>query len=222
MRFGTRWAALLSLTPRRFDTALRLLLFMLLVSCALPAASAPPTTSERLQTLAQTITFDWAKTHPLAATSLGLSDEDGQLDTPSEAENARDLAMIRGWENDLASIPLDGASLTDVDDAKLLHASSPALSASTLSTRLMRRTLPRHRLRSSTRSSRSFSTCQSPARRALPRPTWPPRGRRSPIGSPARLLISPQATRWSPTRDTSMPSLATSSLRELRVSSAGR
>ena len=122
MRFGTRWAALLSLTPRRFDTALRLLLFMLLVSCALPAASAPPTTSERLQTLAQTITFDWAKTHPLAATSLGLSDEDGQLDAPSEAENARDLAMIRGWENDLASIPLDGASLADVDDAKLLHA----------------------------------------------------------------------------------------------------
>jgi len=122
MRFGTRWAALLSLTPRRFDTAPRLLLFMLLVSCALPAASAPPTTSERLQTLAQTITFDWAKTHPLAATSLGLSDEDGQLDAPSEAENARDLAMIRGWENDLASIPLDGASLADVDDAKLLHA----------------------------------------------------------------------------------------------------
>jgi hypothetical protein len=30
--------------------------------------------------------------------------------------------MIRGWENELASIPLDGASLADVDDAKLLRA----------------------------------------------------------------------------------------------------
>jgi hypothetical protein len=90
--------------------------------CALPAAAAPPTTTERLQTLAQSITFGWAKSHPLIATIQGLSDEDGKLDTPSEAENARDLATIRGWESQLASIPLDGASLTDVDDAKLLRA----------------------------------------------------------------------------------------------------
>jgi hypothetical protein len=86
----------------------------------LAAAHASPT--ERLQTLAKTITFDWAKTHPLTATFLGLSDEDGKLDTPSEAENIRDLATIRGWKQDLASIPLDGASLIDVDDAKLLRA----------------------------------------------------------------------------------------------------
>jgi hypothetical protein len=97
-----------------------MLLFALLASCAL--AAVPPTTTERLQTLAQSITFGWAKSHPLVATSLGLSDEDGQLDTPSEAENVRDLAMVRGWENELTSIPLDGASLTDVDDAKLLRA----------------------------------------------------------------------------------------------------
>ncbi len=93
-----------------------------LLAFALPAAAAPPTTTERLQTLAQSMTFGWAKTHPLTATFLGLSDEDGQLDTPSEAENARDLATIRGWKSELASIPLDGASLRDVDDAKLLRA----------------------------------------------------------------------------------------------------
>jgi Bacterial protein of unknown function (DUF885) len=122
MRFRTFMAALLSLIPQRFGFALRLLPFVLLASCALPAAAAPPTTAERLQTLAQKITFDWAKSHPLVATLVGLSDEDGQLDTPSEAENARDLAMIRGWESELASIPLDGASLVDVDDAKLLRA----------------------------------------------------------------------------------------------------
>ncbi|MFZ0520743.1 MAG: DUF885 domain-containing protein [Candidatus Acidiferrales bacterium] len=90
---------------------------------AIPAASAaPPTTSEQLQTLGRAITFDWAKTHPLTATFLGLSDEDGLLDTPSEAENARDLATIREWQRQLAAISLEGASLKDVDDAKLLRA----------------------------------------------------------------------------------------------------
>jgi hypothetical protein len=114
-------AALLPRMPQRSCPALRLLLFVLLAPCALAAAPAP-TTTERLQTLARTITFDWAKLHPLTATFLGLSDEDGQLDTPSEAENARDLVMIRGWESELASISLEGASLVDVDDAKLLRA----------------------------------------------------------------------------------------------------
>ncbi len=88
----------------------------------LPAAPAAPTPTERLQTLAQSMIFGWAKQHPLTATALGLSDYDGELDTPSEAENRRDLATIRGWESELASIPLDGASLVDVDDAKLLRA----------------------------------------------------------------------------------------------------
>jgi uncharacterized protein (DUF885 family) len=96
------------------------LAFALIAGSALPAAAA--TATERLQALAQKITFDWAKSHPLTATFLGLSDEDGQLDTPSADENARDLATIQGWESELASIPLDGASLVDADDAKLLRA----------------------------------------------------------------------------------------------------
>ena len=122
MRFSTLVGALPSRRPKRFDCGRCLLLFVLLASYPLPAASAPPTTTERLQNLAQRMTFDWAKSHPLAATSLGLSDEDGQLNTPSEAENARDLATVRGWESELASIPLEGAPLVDVDDAKLLRA----------------------------------------------------------------------------------------------------
>jgi uncharacterized protein DUF885 len=121
MQFSTCVAALLSRILRRYDSALRLLLFVLLPSFALPAAAAPATT-QSLQTLAQSITFEWAKSHPLVATTLGLSDEDGQLDTPSEAENARDLATIRRWQSELASIPLAGASLVDLDDAKLLRA----------------------------------------------------------------------------------------------------
>jgi hypothetical protein len=119
MRFGSFVAALQTPMSQLSGFALRFLLFVLLAPGALPAG---PTPTERLQTLARTITFDWAKLHPLAATFMGLSEEDGQLDTPSEAENARDLAMIRGWESELASIPLDGAPLVDVDDAKLLRA----------------------------------------------------------------------------------------------------
>ena len=95
---------------------------MLVAACVLPSASAPLTANEQLQALARTITFDWAKSHPLTATFLGLTDQDGQLDAPSLAENARDLATIQDWEKQLAAIPLEGASLADVDDAKLLRA----------------------------------------------------------------------------------------------------
>ncbi|MGA7854055.1 MAG: DUF885 domain-containing protein [Candidatus Acidiferrales bacterium] len=103
-------------------------IFVLLAPGALGAtparrlAPAQATTSEQLQTLARAMTFDWAKTHPINATFLGLSDEDGQLDTPSEAANARDLATIREWQKQLAAISLEGASLKDRDDAKLLGA----------------------------------------------------------------------------------------------------
>jgi hypothetical protein len=121
MGFSTSVKEQLSRTSVRSDLVRCLLLQVLLAWCALPAAPAP-TTSERLQTLAKSITYGWAKSHPLVATSLGLTDEDSRLDTPSEAENVRDLAMIRAWESELASIPLDGASLVDVDDAKLLRA----------------------------------------------------------------------------------------------------
>lgn len=122
MRFSKLVLSSRSRVRKRCSRAVPLLAFALLAWCALPAAAAPPTTTERLQALAQKITFDWAKSHPLTATFLGLGDEDGQLDTPSADENARDLATIQGWESELASIPLDGASLVDADDAKLLRA----------------------------------------------------------------------------------------------------
>jgi hypothetical protein len=85
-------------------------------------AGAQPTTHDQLQALARSMTFDWAKRHPLEATDLGLSDEDGQLDTPGGAENARDLATITRWERDLDAIAVAGAPLADADDAKLLRA----------------------------------------------------------------------------------------------------
>jgi uncharacterized protein (DUF885 family) len=94
----------------------------LLPCMAAAAPAAPGTTNAALQALARTITFDWAKSHPLIATSLGLEAEDGRLDAPSAAENERDLATIRRWEAELAAIHPSAASLVDSDDAKLLRA----------------------------------------------------------------------------------------------------
>jgi uncharacterized protein (DUF885 family) len=121
MRFNTFCLGPLSRLLRLCNIALCLPLLIFLAPRA-PAAPAVASTTEQIQTLAKTITFEWAKSHPLTATVLGLSDEDGQLDIPSEAKIAQDLAMIRDWQNQLASVPLQGASLVDVDDAKLLRA----------------------------------------------------------------------------------------------------
>ena len=122
MRSNRLITALFTQILRSLGAVLCVSLVAVQATVALHAATALPTTTERLQALARTMTFQWAKLHPLDATSLGLSDEDGQLDTPSEAEKARDLALIRAWENELASISLEGASLVDRDDAQLLRA----------------------------------------------------------------------------------------------------
>ncbi len=83
---------------------------------------APEAPYARLQTLAREITYSRAKTHPLVATSLGLREYDGTLDTPSRDANARDLAQIKRWEANLAAIPLNRANLMERDDAALLRA----------------------------------------------------------------------------------------------------
>jgi hypothetical protein len=85
-----------------------------------PASAAPA--GPQLQALAREMTFMWAKEHPLYATSLGLSEEDGELDVPSPATRARDLAQTRVWRKRLAGISLEGATLTERDDARLLAA----------------------------------------------------------------------------------------------------
>jgi len=121
MRLNTLAGRLLCRLDLRSDFSRDLFLAALLAGCTISASAANQTAHERIQALARAMTFDWAKSHPLNATFLGLSDEDGQLDTPSDAENAQDLVTIRAWESELASISLEGAPLVDVDDAKLLH-----------------------------------------------------------------------------------------------------
>jgi len=92
------------------------------VVAAAPTAQAGEARYDQIQVLARDMTFRWAKLHPLVATGLGISGEDGMLDAPSFAEDNRDLALIRAWEVRLAAIPVAGASRHVRDDASLLRA----------------------------------------------------------------------------------------------------
>jgi len=108
----------------------RLRLFAVALGAALlSAAPASPTFGQsptaayaRLQNLARRMTFVWAKRHPIAATELGLTDLDGELETPSAANRAADLAQIHAWQATLKAIPLKHATLVERDDALLLGA----------------------------------------------------------------------------------------------------
>jgi hypothetical protein len=85
-----------------------------------PAGTSP--VYAQLQALARDMTFVWAKRHPLFATDLGLTDEDGELETPSLANRNADIALVHTWKARLAAIPLHGATLVEHDDALLLGA----------------------------------------------------------------------------------------------------
>jgi uncharacterized protein (DUF885 family) len=88
---------------------------------AAPAVAAD-TSYDQLQALAHDTVFEWAKLHPIFATSLGIPGEDGLLDTPSLQENERDLALTRQWEKRLDAISLTGEPRQVRDDATLLRA----------------------------------------------------------------------------------------------------
>src|ERR1700693_5782555 len=89
---------------------------------AAPAQPLRTAAYGKLQTLARTITFTWAKRHPLVATSEGLTDYDGDLEIPSAAYRTEDLAQVRTWRASLAAIDLTRATLVERDDALLLRA----------------------------------------------------------------------------------------------------
>src|SRR5665213_1350652 len=85
-------------------------------------AGAQNAPGERLQGLARDSTFTWARLHPINATELGLTSEDGRLDAPTQETRAHDIQLIHTWLARLDGIPLRGASLVDRDDATLLRA----------------------------------------------------------------------------------------------------
>ena len=97
------------------------------VAHARAAAPEPASADARLQALARRMTFSWASAHPLVGTSLGIAAEDGSLDVPGAAENARDLATIRAWKRGLDAIDVTGSPLRVRDDARLLRAQLVAM-----------------------------------------------------------------------------------------------
>jgi len=106
----------------RLSRCAALLALVALLLQGAPSYAQRSATASRLQSLAREMTFAWAKSHPLVATGLGLTGEDGDLDRPSPAARRADLAQVRMWERALAAIPLANAALVDRDDALLLRA----------------------------------------------------------------------------------------------------
>jgi hypothetical protein len=96
------------------------------VACAVIGCLAQPAradaTYDQLQTLAHETVFEWAKLHPIYATNNGIPGEDGMLDSPSAAEDERDLALTKEWEKRLDAISLTGEPRQVRDDAALLRA----------------------------------------------------------------------------------------------------
>ena len=89
---------------------------------SIASAGANDGAYQQLQALEHNITFTWGALHPIVATTEGISGYDGKLDHPSAAENARDLALIHGWQTKLNGIALSGASRRVRDDATLVRA----------------------------------------------------------------------------------------------------
>jgi uncharacterized protein (DUF885 family) len=88
-------------------------------------AGALESPSERLADLARELVDTAAHLHPMQATALGMTGMDGELESPSEAARAAEVAQIRTWQRKLRAIASAfdaSASLTDRDDAKLVAA----------------------------------------------------------------------------------------------------
>jgi uncharacterized protein DUF885 len=85
---------------------------------------------DKMQALAKDMTFTWARLHPMFATQLGIAGYDGQLEQPSEANRAADLALIVSWQGRLGQIVAANKgqmSLVERDDAALLKAQLVAM-----------------------------------------------------------------------------------------------
>jgi uncharacterized protein (DUF885 family) len=96
----------------------------LLAGC--PAAvQAQQSTHQALESLAQGMVYTTARVYPMTATFLGLPGHDGELETPSEALRAAQVARLQHWQSELGAISsgFDAhTSLVERDDAALLQA----------------------------------------------------------------------------------------------------
>jgi uncharacterized protein (DUF885 family) len=91
----------------------------------LAPACAQQTAHDSLTRLAREIVYTSARLHPMLATTLGIAGYDGDLERPTEASRAAELARLQKWRQRLRAIaPLPGSklSMVDADDARLLQA----------------------------------------------------------------------------------------------------
>jgi len=106
-----------------------LILALLFVGAIRSAPAAPAgagsTMHQQLTQLAEDIVYTSARLYPTQATVLGLTQYDGELETPSETSRADYIARLRAWQHRLAAITAasgDAPALVDRDDARLLGA----------------------------------------------------------------------------------------------------
>jgi uncharacterized protein (DUF885 family) len=89
------------------------------------SAHAEAAVHDRLEKLAQDITFTSARLYPMQATALGIAGHDAELEAPSEAFRAAFVARLQAWQQQLRAITAaftPGTALVERDDAKLLGA----------------------------------------------------------------------------------------------------
>jgi uncharacterized protein (DUF885 family) len=98
---------------------------LLLCSASCMPVLANETLHDRLTALAQEIVYTTARFHPMQATALGISGHDAELETPTEASRAAELARLQKWRDQLQRIaksPGSKLSMVDADDVRLLQA----------------------------------------------------------------------------------------------------
>ena len=88
-------------------------------------AQAQESAHQALVSVAQDITYTTARVYPMTATSLGIPGHDGELEAPSEAFRAAQVARLQQWQSQVDAIAAGfdaHSALVDRDDAALLKA----------------------------------------------------------------------------------------------------
>ena len=94
-------------------------------SATAEGAAVGDLTHQRLTQLAEDIVYTSARLYPSEATARGLTQYDGDLETPSEKERADYIARLSAWQHQLAGIVggrPEALALVDRDDARLIAA----------------------------------------------------------------------------------------------------
>jgi uncharacterized protein (DUF885 family) len=98
---------------------------LLLWAASIAPARAGEAVNDRLTALAHEIVYATASSHPTFATALGIPGHDAELEKPTEASRAAELARLKKWRQRLHQIvkrPGSKLTMVEADDARLLEA----------------------------------------------------------------------------------------------------